>query len=344
MSNLLVLGATVDPHIRAVCGVLAKRGINCLIYDPIFSGADHYEIHSSGNQELIASKLNGDRQSIQLDEVTLAWWRLKYFDAPLKTEQDQIDWFSIRERVKLFEALVNRNQVRIFNPTTQFYVGTNKATQLERAAQAGFLIPKTLISSSKLNILNAFASHDRVVVKPFNKSFIPAITDNNRASRRMMANEVGVSELSAIPDEEFEAAPVIFQETIRAKCEHRLIAFGDHTACYKILAPPERQGQVDWRKYEDECHYELVVTPDHIQKSASKYLRLVDLNYGVFDLIEKQNGDVYFLECNADGQWMWLESETDTTVIREALAAGIMDLFLESRDKSQKVRPIEAIC
>ena len=35
----------------------------------------------------------------------------------------------------------------------------------------------------------------------------------------------------------------------------------------------------------------------------------MNLNFGCFDFIKAKNDHYYFLECNPNGQWMWLEED-----------------------------------
>ena len=38
-----------------------------------------------------------------------------------------------------------------------------------------------------------------------------------------------------------------------------------------------------------------------------RYLRHMGLNFGAFDFIVDNNGQWWFLECNPNGQWLWME-------------------------------------
>ncbi len=40
------------------------------------------------------------------------------------------------------------------------------------------------------------------------------------------------------------------------------------------------------------------------------YLRRAGLRFGAFDLAEDAEGQLWFLECNPNGQWGWIESAT----------------------------------
>ena len=41
-----------------------------------------------------------------------------------------------------------------------------------------------------------------------------------------------------------------------------------------------------------------------------KYLKWMGLNFGAFDFSVDKKGHWYFLECNPNGQWLWIEIKT----------------------------------
>ena len=51
-----------------------------------------------------------------------------------------------------------------------------------------------------------------------------------------------------------------------------------------------------------------------IEVKCLQFLKYFDLNFGCFDFIIDENGNFHFLECNTNGQWMWLEEEADLKI------------------------------
>lgn len=43
---------------------------------------------------------------------------------------------------------------------------------------------------------------------------------------------------------------------------------------------------------------------------------MFELNYGAFDFLVEPHGAWRFLECNRNGQWLWLEHETGLPIAR----------------------------
>ena len=50
--------------------------------------------------------------------------------------------------------------------------------------------------------------------------------------------------------------------------------------------------------------------PEEIADKCRRYLQHMGLNFGCFDFIVTPDGEYVFLECNPNGQWLWVELAT----------------------------------
>lgn len=55
-------------------------------------------------------------------------------------------------------------------------------------------------------------------------------------------------------------------------------------------------------------------------------LNRLDLRFGALDFVVAPDGDWWFLECNPNGQWAWIEAETAMPI-----AAALADSLEESK-------------
>jgi hypothetical protein len=53
-------------------------------------------------------------------------------------------------------------------------------------------------------------------------------------------------------------------------------------------------------------------------------MAVLGINFGCFDMIKSTSGDYVFLECNPNGQWLWIERITKMG-IAQALASMLLD-------------------
>ena len=59
--------------------------------------------------------------------------------------------------------------------------------------------------------------------------------------------------------------------------------------------------------------YEETQLQEKIHAMCTLFMRALNMSFGCFDFIVR-NGDVYFLEMNANGQWAWLEKEVGVKI------------------------------
>ena len=95
--------------------------------------------------------------------------------------------------------------------------------------------------------------------------------------------------------------------------ELRVTVVGEDVFAAKILSQdlPEDKGKIDWRQgYDHGLSFSACILPDNISNKCIMLVHALGLNFGCIDLIVKPNGEYVFLECNPNGQWLWLELAT----------------------------------
>ena len=75
--------------------------------------------------------------------------------------------------------------------------------------------------------------------------------------------------------------------------------------------------------YEYGLRYEPYELPDAVKAFCIKFLQDMHLNFGCFDFIVTPQDQFVFLECNPNGQWLWIEQETGMP-ISQAIAEYLM--------------------
>jgi hypothetical protein len=91
------------------------------------------------------------------------------------------------------------------------------------------------------------------------------------------------------------------------------VVVGEKVFCARITAPP---GVVDWRAEYKNLNYESVDCPEEVRRALLRFLDAFDLNYGAFDFAVASDASWWFLECNPNGQWAWLEAAAELPITR----------------------------
>ena len=128
--------------------------------------------------------------------------------------------------------------------------------------------------------------------------------------------------LSSQPEEAFTQTVSFVQEYIDKQFELRITIVGCEVFACKIDSQcmDEDKGKVDWRQgYDYGLKHEPFDLPAPVADFCRSFLQEMHLHFGCFDFIVTPDGKYVFLECNPNGQWLWIELLTGQK-ISEAIA------------------------
>jgi glutathione synthase/RimK-type ligase-like ATP-grasp enzyme len=187
---------------------------------------------------------------------------------------------------------------------------SSKILQKSIAQKVGFNIPKTIISNN-YNELKFFLDDSReYIVKPLKADSIQIDEVNQMV---FYSRKATYSQLDSISEIGFQNAPNYIQEYIEKKYEIRLTMVGNKAFAAKIDSKSmlSGQGKEDWREgYDFGVKFTEMNLDTNLINKCKAFLYELDLNFGCFDFIVDENDNVFFLECNSNGQWLWIEEDT----------------------------------
>ena len=193
-----------------------------------------------------------------------------------------------------------------------------KINQLVLAEKIGFRIPKTCITNSKRELVTfAEFCDNKIITKALHS---PLIQDNEK---EFFVFSNRVSDFSNINEEELSLSPVIFQEEIQNKIDHRVTVVG--SSCFSAKITYEDKSVLDWRMIKDSIHIKPCSLPSDITEKCISYVSEFGLVFGAIDLI-KSNDEYYFLEINPNGEWGWLQKDVGFPIaesIADRLITGV---------------------
>ncbi|MFI2187449.1 ATP-grasp ribosomal peptide maturase [Streptomyces sioyaensis] len=188
-----------------------------------------------------------------------------------------------------------------------------KPAQLDAATRAGLTVPATLITSDP-GEAKQFCSEQPTIYKPLHAGAYEV--EGEPAG--IWAAPVEAGEI----DGAVSRSAHLFQAQVPKVADVRAVVVGEQVFAARITAPP---GVVDWRAEYQSLSYEPVACPDEIRGALVRFLAGFGLNFGAFDFAVTADGAWWFLECNPNGQWAWLEDVAGlsiTTAIADLLENG----------------------
>lgn len=191
-----------------------------------------------------------------------------------------------------------------------------KPVQLAVAARCGLPVPRTAVTSDP-DRARSFCNDagGGVLYKPLSAANI-VTTDGVR-----LVYSTHVDNAQVAADDDFSVTMNMLQKWVPKLFDVRVTVIGDDMFGVKIIAN-SADAHVDWRADYDSLGYEVIDIPVYIREGIRRYLSYFSLLFGAFDFSVTAH-DWFFLECNANGQFGWLEAETGLP-----MSAAMADLLI----------------
>jgi RimK-like ATP-grasp domain len=301
---ILIVAPESDLHAQRVAQEIAVLGEAVRIVD--WNGAAK-RLHAS--MSLDRGSVNSyiretsDGFELALRDVSAVWNRRPIF--PSLDEEvlnDEYRRFALREWQDLVEGMIQslESSAKVVSPSSAQRAAT-KPAQLAAARRQGLLVPDTLITSDAGKAAEFIGAHaGRVVHKamtgPRNMFLETRLwQDSNRSDLKYL-----------------HLAPTIFQELIEGANDIRVTVIGEEVYAASIDSSQSRSG-LDSRLNMDAPvrSFELAET---IKCQLRALMHALGLSFSAIDLKMATDGELYFLELNPQGQFLYIEILTEQPI------------------------------
>lgn len=332
---LLIITNAADIHPNPVAKILNEKGIPFfrLNTDRLLTDYDISWKFEGGNS-YFSIRYKQYPIEINSDQISCVWERRPM--EPLATYDEITD--DIIKRTVLEEAdgflrffryaLVGMNLLWIGHPINE-RLASSKILQKMVAQKVGFEIPTTIFSNC-LDQVSSFGDND-VALKPINSFDIPFDEKNSVVfyTQRLKAKQ-----LEELGQESFRNTINFLEQYTEKAYELRVTVIHSHFFTAKINSQKlkEAEGAIDWRQgYSHGIEFEQIETPNELKRPCLDFLDYFHLEFGCFDFIRNKQGKYFFLECNTNGQWLWLEEEANLPI-----STTLADLFITEYERHKK--------
>jgi len=175
----------------------------------------------------------------------------------------------------------------------------NKIEVLHNAKQLGLMIPNSIITTSKNEIIKFRKKYANIIVKSISEALGLPID-----------NEAFISYTYSISNSDMDNLPEFFypsliQENIDKDYELRIFYLSGSFYSMAIFSQNDEQTKTDFRVYNKEKPNRNVpfILPKNIEVKLDLLMKKMNLNCGSIDMIKSENGEYVFLEINPIGQF-----------------------------------------
>lgn len=288
-----IVSAAEDLHALAVQHLLTERfGVDCALV-----AVDRFPA-SAGltwalDKAVPATVPCSSGSSVHLSDVGVIWWRRPAAAPAIPAGIEDAGQRSLIEndcRAALIGTLLTEFTGRWVSDPAATRRAENKLLQLRVAREAGFRVPRTLVSQNPEAIREfCHAFRNQVVIKAVRGTTInPPLTT--------LVNP----DLLEMPDS-LRMCPAIYQEYIPGRQHLRVHVFGE-----SIYAVQLESGLVDWRS-DSTTPIRPVELPERTRERLRRVTSTLGLRMGIFDLKLAADGEPVWLEVNPQGQFLFVE-------------------------------------
>lgn len=315
-SQFAIYGVQEDAHILRVSRHLQALGIDVVLVDPERDRQCSLIIDAGGTRTVMVGIDPVSGVAHRLGEDYVWWLRNKKRYTHFRDKAEQQSQFVISETTATVVADVKLNERRTYNDYRTVKWHESKPYQLSLARKVGLRTPDTIVSNSKAEMV-AFAERSTssaFAMKAVENVFIAPHMENPDDSVFLYTTLVTVDELRDADEASLAGPPIILQAYVEKTEEVRLMMFDGEAVAYRIDSQSSAEGKIDQRLADGDVISERTAVPEPVRQLCDAYLRRAGLNYGAFDFCIDRHDTWIFLECNAEGQWAWLEgSENDVS-------------------------------
>ena len=234
-----------------------------------------------------------DGEPVLLEKVVAVWFRRLYVRQNVRAADltpAQLECLNQDCQAALLGQLMISIRGEWISDPIATFLAENKLIQLQAAVEAGFVIPKTLVSQVPADVRNFFQElGGSVIVKP-----VKGTIQTQLYTRALHPEDLG-------NEDAIRAAPAIYQELIPGTTHLRIVCFGDRCLSFAI-----RSESLDWR-----IDNSLDIRPHQADEAlcgmARAALSKLNLKMGIIDCKLLRDEIPVWLEVNPQGQFLFCE-------------------------------------
>lgn len=245
---------------------------------------------------------------LRLSEVRSAYFRRPEIPALSSSLEDSYREYRTNEWLSALKSVYLYLGNRWFSHPSAILLAEDKPRQLRLAKSLGFAVPQTLISNS-FNEIRQFGTGMTVVGKPLRQALITS------SSAEQVIYTTRLPEIAEADKEAISAAPAIYQTEIVKQRDLRVTVVGERVFAVAIDSQSRSETATDWRRGSvPDLAHELIELPADVEALCVRLVQQLDLRFGAIDLVLDAEGRHWFLECNPNGQWAWIENRTGAPI------------------------------
>jgi glutathione synthase/RimK-type ligase-like ATP-grasp enzyme len=318
--TILIVSCEDDAHIPFVTRYLPEDSF--VVVDPA-----QFAVGKTLSYQLVRDAVEATYNGKSLRRIRSVWYR-----KPAETEKADLP--VAPEFYDYVSSGLHHHFVGLFTQfpeafwISDFYAlqkSANKTAQLRLARELGFMVPETIVTADPAVAKEFLQEHDECIIKPVSRFGITL--QRNGKGEKTIFYATKVHQGQDIDLTNLHLAPSYFQEAIDPVADIRVNVVGDKIFATTITNPglDPTYTTRDWRlgHTTNTIQFTPHDLPVEVAHKCLAFMEHYGLQFSAFDLILDKKGEYWFIECNPNGQWAFVEDETEQPIGR-----AIADLLM----------------
>jgi len=323
--QVLVIALQSDLHADSVISCLNKKGVDVFRIDPTIDDDLPEKVSIVSKPTIEAYYEFNDNKRINPMGCDGIFCRFA-IDLLITSSEDPLKNFSSAESLTAFLAPLRmiESSLWINNPWIENRVDC-KIMQSKIAKNIGLNIPEFIVSSNYSDLLSFYNEYKNVIIKPLSDTPL-ALVDNSFIKHEDLFTDNFSAPYTRkfVPDENIDITnvdntPTLLQEKINKKSDIRATIIDDKV--FAVEMPYNDDNPIDFRLNKNEKINEYHL-PNDINEKLINLVKTLGLRFASCDLVIDKDNQIYFLESNVQGNWLWSEINENLNIsetIAEAL-------------------------
>lgn len=328
----VIMGTRADPHVERIAAEVSGFGD---IRVEVLDYQDDTKVSLTVDGD---GKIGMAVNSLALPRNILIWDRSKIIPGTtvyVKGDDPSVTSFVAREWRALYQLISGLYGDRVVN-SLDAKKCLLKPYQQVIAAGVGLNVPMTLVTNDKSAAIDLLHySPCGLILKSLCAGKVTPGPNGGNIPFNIMTMRVSEEDLSGADEGDIGYCPHVFQHEIRKDHELRIVMIDGKPHPFRINSQLLESSAVDWRKGVHLLDYTPCEIPDALADKLRAYMRAMGLFSGSVDIVVDLDGKHWFLECNQDGAWGWLDEIVEGALAKEFASAfrrRLMSQTAESTD------------
>lgn len=303
--DVLAVTHTQEPSAAWVAEAVKRRGHRLIRLDTdLFPNAPMVRRAQRGAE--LSAAIQVDGVWVTLDASASIWWRRVNLSSKIDPSMGQdAHAAAVEESRVTLRGLASAHAGLVVDRPHHIRLVGDKALQLGIAAQVGLDVLPTLVTNDPESARAFFHEHKGEVITKMEHAFSLQMEAGTGAVHTSVVKEEDLDALDGLT-----ACPMIFQPRVRTRREYRITIVGERVMVGALDYSAGDYG-TDWRlaslRDKGVVHaWKQASLPEPVCQAMLRLMDRLGLNYGAADILEDEEGRLWFLEVNPAGEWAWM--------------------------------------